>query len=252
MIDAVAEADPRQGEARAVEGSGQEAPLSDAAHFDLLVRLAGALAAQQRQTRTDAASLAALAGPALPEEAAGALLADPAFAPHLSTLSVTRTISDVDCRRLVSRLVDRADSRLSLLVVTSDDATIETAAKMLAAAVLQRRFLSAVTRAQREALAEAFPPEMRSLGSNEAPVLYAALGKLDHGEAGAPPGDVAALGMSVLEAFVEDREPTLLPQFTARLSRLRPSRPDGFGPVQSMLVRKLLARKVPAWRPLIS
>lgn len=216
--------------------------------FALVARLGAALA-PARDADALLPGLEAEAAGHVPGKALAAMLADPVFGPHLAALGRRRAGPPPCPEGLVERLARRAETRLAAFLVTSTRDELARVATLVAAAVMQRRFLAAVTRTQREALAAAFGPEARALGTGEAPVLYAALAELDDGSPLATAEAAQRAGLRVLARFLHQLEPGLSAAF-ARRTGTDPSPGAGvFTPRHAALVERLVVRSVPAWQP---
>jgi hypothetical protein len=236
------------------QAAGLAAPNEKA--FGLLAQLAATIGGRDRLAANPAAgaALAERAGGGIPAEAFAAMLATPSFGRHLAPL-VIGTGQAISCSEgLPARIAGSEESRLCLLLVNGTEQKIAPAVELVAAAVMQRRFLAAVTRRQREAIAEAFSEPARKLGLSEAPLLYPRLAELDAGGMTGTGLPVREIGLGALAAFVGRLEPELESAFRLRAGESAEDHiaTDRFDDVHARLIRKLLARKFPQWTQLIS
>jgi hypothetical protein len=103
---------------------------------------------------------------------------------------------------LVQRLTASAAGRLAVAMLTAPEDTLESAAAILATAIIHRRVANAVMKEERNTLRNLLGDQLFRLAVHEAPVMHAPLGELDRGH-----GDTSACS-----------RPTALPTTAGRSS----------------------------------
>lgn len=156
---------------------------------------------------------------------------------------------------VLARLSDRPLGRLALLVVTEPAARVETAARLLAAAVLHKRLAGLVFKADRQRAREVLGEAGFTLATSEAAVMHARLAELD--AVPAQRSDIAALesaeavlrfGYALLERTVATVEPQLAAFFRIRFGSFAGEPVGTVTAAHGEQILKLLRRSVASWQ----
>lgn len=204
--------------------------------------------------------------PPLEPDALTALAAHPAFGvpvQRAASRALAPEAAGIDAG-LIRRLREAAATRLAALLVVQPLPVLHEAARLLAGAILHRRILALVLKADRERLQAALGPAAFRVATQEAALLHAGLAEaaepaaqaacLAAGSPDATRGAVVALGLGTLGRFAAAAEPAL-----GRLVALRLGAEPGIltgppplGPGACEHVVRLLRRRMDAWSPIIA
>lgn len=195
-------------------------------------------------------ALKKIAAGGLGDEPLKGLLADVHFGPHLRSIARAHLPKAECSAELIGRLSTEEGSQICAMLVTCPMQEFDQAAELVAAAVMQRRFLTAITKQQRDALKAAFSEPAQKLGASEAVLLYQSLGELDKSATDHSNLPVRAIGLAALDAFVRHLDGELLPAFSRRSGKTDSALIEGdkFSVGHARLIRKLLSRKFPKWK----
>jgi hypothetical protein len=168
---------------------------------------------------------------------------------------------------LVQRLTASAAGRLAVAMLTAPEDTLESAAAILATAIIHRRVANAVMKEERNTLRNLLGDQLFRLAVHEAPVMHAPLGELDRGHGDirllatdSAPDDrralVVAIGWQGLLGFLDATEPMVSSLFALRVPQaVRTGAPgEALQPMQASHrdhVVKLLGRRVGAWAAIL-
>ena len=199
-------------------------------------------------------ALRKIAGGSLNDESLKGMLASPSFSPHFKAIARAHLPKPECSAELISRLSTEEGSQICVMLVTCPMQEFDQAAELVAAAVMQRRFLTAITKQQRDALKTAFSETAQKLGASEAVLLYQSLGELDKSATDHSNLPVREIGLATLDAFVRHLDGELLAAFSRRSGKIDDSLIEArkFSVGHGRLIRKLLNRKCPKWKTQLS
>jgi hypothetical protein len=170
-------------------------------------------------------------------------------------------------QELVQRLTLSAAGRLAVAMLTAPEDILESAAAILATAIIHRKVANAVMKEERNTLRSLLGDELFRLAVHEAPVMHGPLGELDRGTGAArliatdsPPDErralVGAIGWQGLLGFLDATEPMVSSLFALRVPKaIRTGAPgEALLPMTASHrdhVVKLLGRRVEAWAAIL-
>ncbi|WP_181705356.1 hypothetical protein [Chthonobacter rhizosphaerae] len=238
------------------DGDLPQSRESRAGDLQKLARLAACLADPLTFLAPDRVTLGPLDAADL-----GAIGRDPAFRGPLSkALARAAGLDEVPLGPLLlARFGELPGERLAFAFVTARPADLDAAARLLAAAVLHRRVLAMVLKADRLAVAAALGPDAFTVAVREAPLLYAPLAALDRGPSpgGADGLAPAVVGLAAAARVVAAAAPDLTALFRLRLPEAAVSGAAGQAvgdaePLHVELAAKLMARRMPSWQAIFA
>jgi len=158
------------------------------------------------------------------------------------------------------RLTTHASTRLCVLLSSEPIASVRATAIDVAAAILHRRILSVVMKAERTKLRSALGEDALRLGSQESPMMYASLADLAPGhffDAKMFEDDdsilrkkISSFGMAALLGLVQFCEPDIAALFIRR-DESSPFVVTNFSADHREQVVRLIRRRTPAWSAII-